>query len=139
MKGTILLAVDHSKVAHRAAEAVADLAAAEHNPVVVMHVHQVAVGRFGRLVIEQEPDQGCVSEEIRDELRAAGVDASAVHPEVGMGHVAVEIARTADRLDATLIVMGSRCESDLVSLALGSVSHRVLHLAHRPTLLLPPE
>ena len=49
MKGSILLAIDHSKVASRAAELVADLAIVEHNPVVVLDVHQTAVGRFGQI------------------------------------------------------------------------------------------
>ena len=139
MKGTILLAVDNSKLAHRATETVAELAAKENNPVVVMHVHQVAVGRFGRLVIEREPEEGCIAEVIKAELRQAGVDAVCASPEVGVGHVAVEIARAARQLDAALVVMGTHGESDVASIALGSVSHRVLHLAHHPILLLPSE
>ena len=139
MKGTVLLAIDDSKVAHRAAEAVVELTATEHNPVVVLHVHQVAVGRFGRMVIEREPGDECIADVIKAQLREAGVEAVGASPEVLMGHVAVEIARVAEQVDAGLIVMGTRGESDLASLALGSVSHRVLHLAHRPGLLLPTE
>ena len=139
MKGTILLAVDNSKLAHRATETVAELAAKENNPVVVMHVHQVAVGRFGRRVIEADPDGGCIAEVIKAELRDAGVEAVCASPEVGVGRVGVEIARAAQELDAALVVMGTHGESDVASLALGSVSHRVLHLVHHPILLLPSE
>ena len=74
--------------------------------------------RFGNVL----GSRGSVVPTFLDQLREGGAEALSLHPEVGMGHVAVEIARTADRLDAALIVMGSRCESDLASLALGSAS-----------------
>src|SRR4051794_21228283 len=137
MKGTILLAIDHSKVASRAAELVADIAVVEHNPVVVLHVHQTAVGRFGEIMIEREPEDGCIANALADELREAGVDAKAESVKSATGSVAARIVHFADAMDAGLIVMGTHSESDVASIALGSVSHRVLHHAHRPVLMVP--
>jgi nucleotide-binding universal stress UspA family protein len=48
------------------------------------------------------------------------------------------ILRVADELDAAVIVVGSRGLGGLRSLFLGSVSHAVVHRAHRPVLVVPP-
>ncbi|MFI6604761.1 universal stress protein [Nonomuraea sp. NPDC050536] len=48
------------------------------------------------------------------------------------------IVDTADELDASLIVTGSRGLAGVRSVLLGSVSNHVLHHAHRPTLIVPP-
>jgi len=137
MKGTILLAVDATKVAARAAELVTDLVSEGHNDVAVLHVHQVATGRWGQLILDHEAEGECVAELTARDLIAAGVRVTAMSAAVPMGHVAAEIARIADRVEADLIVMGTHNESDVSSITLGSTSHRVLHLAHRPILLVP--
>ncbi|MEV0202604.1 universal stress protein [Nonomuraea sp. NPDC050691] len=49
------------------------------------------------------------------------------------------IVDVADELDAALIVTGSRGLSGARSVLLGSVSNHVLHHAHRPTLIVPPQ
>lgn len=137
MKGTILLAVDHAKVSERAAELVTDLASLGGNDVLVLHVHQLAIGSWGRWDIDPEAESGCPSDIIGKKLKAAGLQVTATKIGVAVGHVGAEIVRVADRCDAALIVMGTRNESDLASMTLGSTSHRVLHLAHRPVLLVP--
>lgn len=137
MNGTILLAVDHSKNSERAAETAAELARTGKNPVVVLHVHAVAVGRFGKIMIEAEPESGCIAEVIAGELIAAGIEARHENVEAMPGRVAARIAQMADNLDAALIVLGTHGASDLTSITLGSVSHRVLHLARRPMLVVP--
>jgi nucleotide-binding universal stress UspA family protein len=53
------------------------------------------------------------------------------------GHIAGKILATADEYDARMIVVGSRSRTDLPHLAFGSVSHRLLHLARRPVLVVP--
>ena len=45
------------------------------------------------------------------------------------------ILAAAERLGADLIVMGSRGMSDLKGRLVGSVSHKVLHLASQPCLI----
>ena len=47
------------------------------------------------------------------------------------------IIEAADAHDAMLIVMGTRGNTGIRSLLLGSVSHSVAHHAHRPLLIVP--
>ena len=51
--------------------------------------------------------------------------------------VADAILATADEVDASLVVLGSRGRRGLKSILLGSVSHHVLHHARRPALVIP--
>ncbi|BEP14097.1 hypothetical protein acdb102_24080 [Acidothermaceae bacterium B102] len=139
MKGTLLLAVDHGGPAEKTSAIIRDLATAGGNQVVVLHVHQVAVGRWGRLVVETEPGEDCVAEVVAKDLQNAGINATYETIETAMGRVGAAISTAADRVDASLIVMGTHSESDVASLTLGSASHRVLHRAHRPVLLVPSD
>jgi nucleotide-binding universal stress UspA family protein len=50
-----------------------------------------------------------------------------------------EIARLADRDDVGLIVMAPTARPTWQSITLGSTSHRVVHLAYRPILLVPAD
>jgi nucleotide-binding universal stress UspA family protein len=51
------------------------------------------------------------------------------------GRAARVILEAANEDGAGMIVMGSRGLSDLAGLVLGSVTHKVLHLARRPVLV----
>ena len=51
--------------------------------------------------------------------------------------VAAAILAEADAVDARAIVIGSRGLTGLRSVLLGSVSHAVVHHAHRPVILVP--
>lgn len=68
--------------------------------------------------------------------RAAGFDAEAVvaSEEAPAGET---IVLASERLDASLIIVGSRGRRGARSLLLGSVSHHVLHHARRPVLVVP--
>jgi nucleotide-binding universal stress UspA family protein len=52
--------------------------------------------------------------------------------------VAEEIVDVATFYDVQLIVMGSKGESDLRGLLLGSTTHKVLQLAPCPVVVVPP-
>jgi nucleotide-binding universal stress UspA family protein len=79
---------------------------------------------------EQMAADGC------ERARAAGFDATAVAVEAEHG-VDRAIIDAAEQYDALLIVMGTRGNTGIRSLLLGSVSHAVAHHAHRPLLIVP--
>jgi nucleotide-binding universal stress UspA family protein len=70
-------------------------------------------------------------------LVGANIDASVETRDAHYGQVAPAIAAAADDLGADMIVIGSRGRSNVTSIALGSVSHKLLHLARRPVLVVP--
>lgn len=58
--------------------------------------------------------------------------------QVLIGSPAEEIVRAAEALGVSLIVTGSRGMGAVGSVLMGSVSHRVLHYAHCPVLVVRP-
>ena len=73
-----------------------------------------------------------------ERARDAGFDARPLAVEAHHG-VAEAIIDAADEHDAMLIVMGTRGNTGIRSLLLGSVSHGVAHHAHRPLLIVPSQ
>jgi nucleotide-binding universal stress UspA family protein len=134
---TILLAVDDSTHSQRAAEVSEKLAQLTKSQVVVTHVHEVAVGRWGSMRVDDTAGDS-FAETVLKSLRAVGIDARFESHEAHYGHVAQALSGLAEDLDADMIVVGSRGRTDVASLALGSVSHKLLHLSRRPVLVVPP-
>jgi nucleotide-binding universal stress UspA family protein len=137
MSKTILLGVD---ALHYAPEAMTLTRELSHrdDKVVVLHVHEFAVGRFGRLQVDcQEGAAEGLVPELAQSLRDAGIAAEAKIVETHVGHVARAIVEAADQCDASIIVLGSRGRTDLPHVPLGSVSHKLLHMARRPVLIVP--
>lgn len=138
MFGTILLAVDSSPQAERAGALATKLAASTGDQVVVVHVTEMMVARGGGTVdLFGDQDGIHTAERHVKELEAAGVSARLVLARALAGQVAQVIVEAAGKHDAGLIVMGSRGRTDLTSLLLGSVAHKVLHLSDRPVLVAP--
>jgi nucleotide-binding universal stress UspA family protein len=138
MSKIILLAVDTTSHTAAAAALAGDLASATGDRVVVLHVHEFAVGRFGRIQVDCGDGEGeQVVSEIVDRLTAAGVTAQADIRKTPVGHIARAVAAVADELDARMIILGSTSAHDMPRLPFGSVSLRLLHLATKPVLLVP--
>jgi nucleotide-binding universal stress UspA family protein len=139
MFGTILLAVDPSPQAERAGALATKLATATGDEVVVVHVTEFMVTRGGGGTVDLLGDQDGIhtAERHVKELEAAGVSARLVLGRALAGNIAPVIVEAAEEHDAGLIVMGSRGRTDLTSLLLGSVAHKVLHLSDRPVLVAP--
>ncbi|HXP21880.1 MAG TPA: universal stress protein [Streptosporangiaceae bacterium] len=138
MSKTILLAVDASSVGSAAAEMARDLASDSGDRVVVLHVHEFAVGRFGRIQVDCADGEGeRVVTDIVAGLQRSGVTAEAEIRKTPVGHVAKTILSAADEVDARMVVLGSASTHDVPHLPFGNVSLRLLHLATRPVLIVP--
>jgi nucleotide-binding universal stress UspA family protein len=131
---TILLAVDGSEPSNRAVGTALDLATKLGSELIVVHVREHETGRMAR-----EPGPSDEAEELVDEtvrkVKNAGVSARGeVHTAV-FGRAARAILEVANESGASMVVMGSRGLSDLAGLVMGSVTHKVLHLARCPVLV----
>jgi nucleotide-binding universal stress UspA family protein len=142
MSKTIVLAVDtarHELSEHVAAavEMTRDVAHAD-DKVIVLHVHEFAVGRFGRIQVDCADGQGesLVTSIVKD-LSKSGLSAEGVIKEADYGHVARAILAAADRYQARMLVLGSSSRTDLPWVPFGSVANRLLHIASLPVLIVP--
>jgi nucleotide-binding universal stress UspA family protein len=143
MNQTILLAVDAARggsADHVAAAAneVRQLSRDTGDRVLVLHVHEVAYGRFGRLQVDCGDGEGeKMVDGIVSDLREAGVTADGEIRTTDVGRIARTILAAAEECDARIVVLGSSSRTDLPYFPFGSVSHRLLHLARRPVLIVP--
>jgi nucleotide-binding universal stress UspA family protein len=143
MSKNIVLAVDsasHDPARHvaAAAEMARDLARDSGDHVIVLHVHEFATGRFGRIQVDCGEGQGeAVVEKIVTDLKAAGVSAEGEIRETNYGHIAAAIRHAAHDHDARMVVLGSHSRTDLPRIPLGSVASRLLHTTTRPVLIVP--
>jgi len=138
MSKTILLAVDTTSQTAAAVDMARDLATATGDRVVVLHVHEIAVGRFGRMQVDCGDGEGeKVVTAIADRLTWAGVQAQADIRKTPVGHIARTISGVADELDVRMIILGSGSAHDVPRLPFGSVSLRLLHIACTPVLIVP--
>jgi nucleotide-binding universal stress UspA family protein len=136
MFGTILLAVDGSPHADRAAEVVCRLAGAGGDEAVVLHVTEIMAMRGGVSVeLDQDRDGMAAAKRHGSELERAGVPVKVELVRTLAGRVAPIIVEAARECQAGVIVMGSHGRGDLAALLLGSVAHKVVHLADRPVLI----
>ena len=147
MNRTILLAVDAARhgrsgaaTQHVAAAAkeTLELSRETGDRVVVLHVHEFAHGRFGRLQVDCAEGEGeNVVEQIVSDLKEAGVTADGEIRAADYGHIARTVLTAAQECDARIVVLGSSSRTDLPYFPFGSVSTRLLHLARRPVLIVP--
>lgn len=137
MFGKILLAVDGSEHARKAVAVVGGLARELGSEAVAAHIREEELPPHGHGVVHREtrPEAFEIVDRAVSELEGTGVEArgevrSALH-----GRAASVILDLAKEEGAELIVMGTRGLTDWSGLLLGSVSHKVLHMAECPVLL----
>jgi nucleotide-binding universal stress UspA family protein len=142
----ILIAYDGSEDADYALDEAAEMCAGRR--AVVLYVRQllesVAAHLEGHPALERLSDADAFERDAAERIaaqgaeraRAAGIDAE---PEVASSIESVgdTIVHVSEQLDAPLVVLGSRGLRGLRSILLGSVSHHVVHHAHRPVLVIP--
>ena len=135
---TILWATDGSQAADQALPYATALATGSGKKLVVVHCKEFFVGRGGGYPVLA--DEGDLQAKIRrqvEEARAAGIDATfevVAGPATTAAH---RIADAADEVGADLLIVGTRGHSPVAGLLLGSVTQRLLHIAHCPVLAIP--
>jgi nucleotide-binding universal stress UspA family protein len=142
MSKTIVLAVDTARGeagAHVAAavDMTKELAATD-DKVIVLHAHEFAISKFGRVQVDCLDRQGeqLVSDIVAD-LGRSGIAASAVITEAEVSHVPRTILAKAMEVGARMVVLGSSSRTDLPWVPFGSVSSRLLHISPLPVLIVP--
>ena len=136
---TIIWASDGSEHANRALDLARGLAEASSAKLIAVHVKEITVGRGGGypVLVEEEEIERQIESQAK-ELKEAGLDATYDQRGTTMGGAAHAIADAATETGADLIVVGTRGQGPLSGLLLGSVTHRLLHVAPCPVLAVPP-
>ena len=134
---TIVLALDGSDGSRNAIPLATELAQNDKAAILIAHVEERILGKGGGPLHVDEEE---IKAEIRkqaDELSAQGIDTSIQMVDVMLGGPAHAIEEIANNAGADLIVLGTRGHSPVAGLLLGSVTHRLLHIARRPVLAVP--
>ena len=133
----ILVAVDSSDYSRKALEKAIDLSKLMDTKILLVHCHRRFPTILGEPYLQNaitaiidEADK--VVEPYRKILRESGREFSERLLEGPVGNVIPDVAR---REKCEMIIMGSRGLSDFEGLFIGSVTHRVLHLAPCPVLV----
>jgi nucleotide-binding universal stress UspA family protein len=131
MLGTVVAAFDGSDHAWRAARLAGEVARGSGQEVVILHVEAPEVRGEPRPPVLDAADDAVRF--IKDSGVSARLEVRSSLP----GRTAREIVIAAGEEDATMIVMGTRGRSELTSLVLGSVAHKVIHLSDLPVVVVP--
>ena len=137
---TIVLGYDGSGCARCALKTALDLCKKLGDRLVIAYAFEPP----GKMVGEEFKEHRQALEEIGDDMtreaiehaRAEGVKA---HVELVAERPAEALRRLGDQYDARMIVVGTQGESPLRSAILGSIPHKLLQVAERPVLVVPPD
>jgi nucleotide-binding universal stress UspA family protein len=87
--------------------------------------------------VDEEEVEQKIQGQLKD-LKDAGLNVSFEEHGTTAGGAAHAIADAAKEAGADLIVVGTRGQGPISGLLLGSVTHRLLHVAPSPVLAVPP-
>jgi nucleotide-binding universal stress UspA family protein len=130
----ILLAVDASEHSRGAVDIAADVARRFGSAVLVLHVREPRMAETGDH-LETEAEAQELAEWAAGEIRKSGATATVEVRTAGIRGAAGAILAAAQAYQPGLIVIGTRGLSDLPGLLVGSVSHKIFHLAPCPVLV----
>jgi len=134
----VLLALDGSPEAMSAIPYAVDMLDAE-GEIDVIHVRELMIGRGGKQTLHA--DESEVEDIVRSAvatLKAQGVRVTLQFATTSSASPAHAIAEAARLANSDVVVMGTRGRGQVVGLLLGSVTQRLLHIAHCPVLAVPP-
>jgi nucleotide-binding universal stress UspA family protein len=135
---TIVLALDGSSGSAQAVPLAVELARHHNARIVIAHVEEDVVGKGGGPALATEDEVQADVRRVAEELSAQGIEANVEIRQVVLGGPAHAIEEIAGDVRADLIVAGTRGHSPVTGLLLGSVTQRLLHIAGRPVLVVPP-
>jgi nucleotide-binding universal stress UspA family protein len=142
----ILVAVDDSPFAHRAAKIAIELAEAVKAEIAFVHVFDAAAtpaGAWGfpadRISAMSELEGKRLLKKFRASVPEKLAAGSGVHDFLESGSAASSIVAVAKKWRADLIVMGSHGRGKVKGILMGSVSQDVLRKAPCPILVAPPK
>ena len=134
---TIVVGYDASAGSGPALDLAAQLALRDRSRLVLAHVVQQVVGKGGGPVPVTEDE---IEAEVRrraKELEAEGLETAVDIRSTVLGGPAPVLESIADDAGADLLVVGTHGHAPITELLVGSVTHRLLHVAKRPVLVVP--
>ncbi|MGA8925397.1 MAG: universal stress protein [Solirubrobacterales bacterium] len=137
MFDTIVLALDGSDEARNAIPVATELAEKEEAKLVIAHVLQYPAAKGGEVPPPGEDEIRAEIKQQAEDLSARGIPVEVEFADSVLGGPAHAIVDIADRTGADLIVTGTRGRTSVAGVLLGSVTHRLLHIAKRPVLAVP--
>ena len=137
MFDTIVLALDGSDEARNAIPVATELAEKEEAKLVIAHVLQYPAAKGGEVPPPGEDEIRAEIKQQAEDLSTRGIPVEVEFADSVLGGPAHAIVDIADRIGADLIVTGTRGRTSVAGVLLGSVTHRLLHIAKRPVLAVP--
>lgn len=136
-KRHILFATDFSDHSTRAFEYLKELVATEVDHVTLLHVQNKTA--LERHLKERLDEFNAIDHQRLEALkqRLTAVGAAQVKIKIPFGSPADEILRCSQKINASLIVMGSHGRGYISEMFLGSVSHNIARNSEAPILLIP--
>lgn len=135
----ILCAIDGSAATEKLLMYVIHFGKNEQSTIHLVHAYQLpyhyaAIDGYEALISEFQDVANAVIEDAKNYLAETGVVAQGVALEGAPSEIILNEAR---RVEADLIILGSRAPADAAELFLGSVSQQVLNAAQAPVLVIP--
>ncbi len=131
----ILAAVDESEIAERVLAAAEELAKLSCGEIWVLHVWEGEPVVRKSVSARSFEDTHSWLKAAADKVAASGITAHAVVVANLYGYAAREITNFAVANEVGVIVMGSRGHNGVTGLLVGSTTHKVIHLADRPVVV----
>jgi nucleotide-binding universal stress UspA family protein len=131
----ILLAVDGSEHSQKAVPVAGDLSRRYGGEVIVLHVREHEVTWGADIDVETAEEARKLVDEVTRELKDSDTNVRGEVVRVPLGQTPRAILDMAQEEGVGLIVMGTRGLSDWGRLLMGSVAHKVVHLAEVPVLV----
>jgi nucleotide-binding universal stress UspA family protein len=131
----ILLAVDGSEHSAKAIPVAGDLARRYGGEVIVLHVREHELGIGGDIDVETPQEAVELVDGVLRTLKDQDTNVRGEVVRVPLGQTPRAILDAAKDEGVNLIVMGTRGLSDWGRLLMGSVAHKVVHLAEVPVLV----